>query len=46
MTERVCDHCGKAVHQDINGYWVGEDETSNCPGSAIIGHEVNGQTWA
>jgi len=37
-----CDHCGEPVRLDSNGFWVGEDGTSDCPSSSR-GHEVDGQ---
>lgn len=36
-----CDHCGEPVRLDRNGFWVGEDETSDCRASEQ-GHEVDG----
>lgn len=40
-TDTTCDHCRQPVHQDRNGYWVGKDETSDCPDNER-GHMVNG----
>lgn len=34
-----CDHCGQRLHHDINGWWVGPDETSDCP------LNEGGHTW-
>lgn len=39
--QTACDHCGQLVHQDSNGWWVGQDDTSDCPTSER-GHEVEG----
>lgn len=36
-----CDYCRKPMHQDANGYWVGADESSDCPDNPR-GHEVDG----
>jgi hypothetical protein len=36
-----CDHCGALLHPDRLGWWVGEDETSECRESTR-GHEVGG----
>lgn len=36
-----CDHCGQPVRVDVNGWYVGEDQTSDCPDSER-GHEVDG----
>lgn len=41
MTPR-CDSCEQDVHLDENGYWVGEDETSDCPRDELHGHTVDG----
>ena len=43
MSQATCDHCGQPLHHDINGWWVGSDETSDCP-SSPRGHEVGGST--
>ena len=40
-TTATCDHCGAAVHRDVNGWWVGDDDTSDCPASER-GHEASG----
>lgn len=37
----TCDHCRQPVHPDRNGYYVGDDETSDCPAGGD-GHEVDG----
>ncbi|HEY0216533.1 MAG TPA: hypothetical protein VGC57_09090 [Cellulomonas sp.] len=37
----TCDLCQCNLWHDANGYWVGEDETSDCP-SSLSGHEVAG----
>lgn len=37
----LCDHCQLTLHRDSNGYWVGEDETSDCDTSPF-GHTVEG----
>jgi hypothetical protein len=39
-----CDSCKKPVHTDVNGYWVGADETSDCPASPK-GHTVHGRAY-
>jgi hypothetical protein len=39
---RKCDHCGGIVHPDRNGWWAGDDETSDCDGNES-GHEVKGE---
>lgn len=36
----TCDHCKQELHKDESGWWVGADDTSDCPDSAS-GHEVN-----
>ena len=36
-----CDHCKQRVWRDVNGYWVGEDDTSECPANNN-GHMVDG----
>lgn len=33
----ICVHCGEPLHRDVNLYWVGEDETSDCPAN-MAGH--------
>lgn len=37
----VCDYCNTELHRDRNGWWVGTDETSDCPydnrGHAVAG---------
>jgi hypothetical protein len=38
-----CDHCGEEVHHDANGWWVGEDDSSDCP-VGDRGHEVGGSS--
>lgn len=38
----TCDNCGQALHRDDSGWWVGQDETSDCPDNER-GHEVNGR---
>jgi hypothetical protein len=38
---RTCDHCHGMVTGDRNGWWVGQDDTSDCPASPR-GHEVDG----
>lgn len=38
---RTCDSCHETVERDANGYWVGDDETSDCPVSPE-GHTVDG----
>lgn len=40
----LCDSCGQEVHPDDNGYWVGADETSDCPESDR-GHTVDDEEW-
>jgi hypothetical protein len=37
----TCDHCRQPMHHDSNGYWVGDDNTSDCPEN-MDGHTVNG----
>lgn len=37
----LCDHCAEVVHTDVNGFWVGDDETAECA-AFDGGHEVNG----
>jgi hypothetical protein len=37
-----CDHCGQVLEVDENGWWVGNDRTSDCPAHSL-GHEVNGE---
>lgn len=39
--DTTCDHCHGPVHRDVNGYWVGADETSECEASPD-GHTVDG----
>lgn len=39
----TCDHCEQEVHLDRNGFWVGDDDTSDCPRSDA-GHQVEGLT--
>lgn len=45
MTENpipMCDHCSLLVHRQMaGGWWVGQDETSDCDVNAA-GHTVNG----
>lgn len=36
-----CDHCDQPVRADSNGWYVGEDGTSDCSASER-GHEVDG----
>jgi hypothetical protein len=36
-----CDHCSVPLHRDTNGWWVGPDESSDCP-SCNRGHELDG----
>lgn len=38
-----CDSCGQELHSDRAGYWVGPDETSDCPVDDRRGHTVNGE---
>lgn len=38
---RHCDHCDLPLTVDRNGYWVGPDETSDCPADDR-GHEYLG----
>lgn len=38
---RLCDHCRDLVRRDRNGFWVGEDETSDCAAHES-GHMVGG----
>jgi hypothetical protein len=40
--DNECDHCHRRVSRDINGWWVGDDGTSDCD-TSHRGHEVNGQ---
>lgn len=40
--DQYCDHCQQPVHRDLNRWWVGADETSECP-TSDRGHEVAGQ---
>lgn len=35
----LCDSCQEALHRDRNGYFVGSDETSDCP------QNDRGHTW-
>lgn len=35
----ICDHCEQEIHLDRNGYFVGSDETSECP------VDESGHTW-
>lgn len=44
-TPTTCDHCHGQVHPDINGYYVGADETSDCPAD-MGGHTVGGRIRA
>ena len=37
----TCDSCGEELRPDRNGWWVGADETSDCPKSDD-GHTVDG----
>jgi hypothetical protein len=37
----ICDYCGAELHIDVNGWWVGSDETSDCPDDDR-GHAVDG----
>lgn len=37
-----CDHCKQDLHRDTNGWFVGSDDTSDCPDSGF-GHMVDGQ---
>jgi hypothetical protein len=37
----TCDHCDQVLHRDANDWWVGPDETSDCPDNAG-GHTVDG----
>lgn len=40
-----CDHCHQELHRDSGGWWVGADETAECPkdsDASAPGHEVNG----
>lgn len=37
-----CDHCGEPLSVDANGYYVGDDGTSDCRVSDD-GHTVDGQ---
>jgi len=37
----VCDHCGQRIKPDRNGWYVGQDGTSDCPESNR-GHEHHG----
>ena len=41
MSEPNCEHCDRPVDKDSNGWWVGDDETSDCPENPQ-GHTVNG----
>jgi hypothetical protein len=47
-----CDHCGQTLHRDVNGWLVGEDETSDCPENMSapwpnrFGHTHNGSPYA
>lgn len=36
-----CDHCGAQVHPDDYGWYVGADQTSDCPKN-LTGHEIDG----
>lgn len=36
-----CDHCGQQVKPDANGWYVGDDATSDCPADDA-GHTVGG----
>jgi hypothetical protein len=38
----TCDHCGELLHRDANDWYVGADNTSDCPANED-GHELNGQ---
>lgn len=38
-----CDHCNALVHPDVNGFWVGSDDASECD-AFDGGHEVEGRT--
>lgn len=40
--EIICDHCDQRLHRDVNGYWVGADETSECPAEQS-GHSFLGE---
>ncbi len=41
----ICESCHQRIHADANGYWVGQDGTSDCPVSPK-GHTQGGQTQA
>ena len=38
-----CDWCDAVLHRDSNGYWVGDDDTSECP-SHDEGHTVDNRS--
>jgi len=41
----LCDYCGQVVTPDVNGWWVGDDNTSDCRADQR-GHEVDGRARA
>ena len=42
--KKRCDGCNREVHPDVNGFWLDEDETPDCPKSNY-GHHVDRRTW-
>jgi hypothetical protein len=42
MTAVMCDSCGEALHRQKGNWWVGEDETADCPANPA-GHTVDGE---
>lgn len=36
-----CDRCGAVMHRDASGFYVGDDDTSDCPADPA-GHAVAG----
>lgn len=43
MPTQQCDHCKQPVSLDRNGWFVGDDATSDCPADPR-GHEVDEPT--
>lgn len=43
MTDETatCDHCGATLHRQPGGWWVGADDTADCPVNDA-GHTVDG----
>lgn len=41
LKDIVCDHCLEILHVDVNGYYVADDDTSDCREDPR-GHTVDG----